>query len=122
MLPETAAPAPSNLAPACVTVISGCSPNDSCGASTSNPSAPEQWPTIGPGNTAAAATRAAQANFDVVAAEFKRYRELRDQEKLRTPIVDFIVTENQDGTLTLYVEALHTSWPGRSSLSAPPRR
>lgn len=29
--------------------------------------------------TAAAATRAAQANFDVVAAEFKRYRELRDQ-------------------------------------------
>ena len=30
-------------------------------------------------DTAAAATRAAQANFDVVAAEFKRYRELRDQ-------------------------------------------
>lgn len=30
-------------------------------------------------DAAAAATRAAQANFDVVAAEFKRYRELRDQ-------------------------------------------
>jgi membrane fusion protein, multidrug efflux system len=30
-------------------------------------------------DTAAAATRAAQANFDVVSAEFKRYRELRDQ-------------------------------------------
>lgn len=30
-------------------------------------------------DSAAAATRAAQANFDVVAAEFKRYRELRDQ-------------------------------------------
>jgi membrane fusion protein, multidrug efflux system len=30
-------------------------------------------------DTAAAATRSAQANFDVVAAEFKRYRELRDQ-------------------------------------------
>ncbi len=30
-------------------------------------------------DNALAATRAAQANFDVVAAEFKRYRELRDQ-------------------------------------------
>jgi membrane fusion protein, multidrug efflux system len=30
-------------------------------------------------DSAAASTRAAQANFDVVAAEFKRYRELRDQ-------------------------------------------
>ncbi len=30
-------------------------------------------------DTAAAAARAAQANLDVVAAEFKRYRELRDQ-------------------------------------------
>ena len=38
------------------TVISGCRPKASCGASTSRPVAPEQCPTSGPGASAAAAS------------------------------------------------------------------
>ena len=55
VVPATAQPAPANDAPARVTVMSGCSPKASCGASTSSPVAPEQCPTSGPGAIAAAA-------------------------------------------------------------------
>ncbi len=55
VLPATAAPAPANRsAPSsAVNVISGCSENRSCGARTSRPVAPEQWPTIGPARDSA---------------------------------------------------------------------
>ena len=47
VLPEIAAPAPAKRAApsSAVNVISGCSEKRSCGASTSRPVAPEQWPT-----------------------------------------------------------------------------
>src|SRR5215216_2789300 len=45
LLPATAQLAPANAAPSGVTVMSGCRPRASWGASTSRPVAPEQWPT-----------------------------------------------------------------------------